>query len=136
MAAFVVDASLVASWCFPDERTTYTEAVLDAVSNASDVVAPRLWAYEVHNSVLIGLRRNRITSAHAKAFLEDLRSFRIRLTDPLSYRNVFALADRYVLTVYDAAYLDIAIREGLPLASLDKKLVSAATDSGVHLLQV
>lgn len=83
ITTFVVDASLAASWCFPDERTTYTEAVLEAVSNASDILAPRLWAYEVHNTVLTGIRRKRITYAHGEAFLEDLRSFRIRLTDPV-----------------------------------------------------
>ena len=70
MAAFVIDASMAASWCFPDERTAYTEAVLNTVSNSADALSPRLWAYELRNSVLMGMRRKRITSAHAEGLLE------------------------------------------------------------------
>ncbi len=58
MAAVVIDASIASAWCFPDEQTDYTKTVLQAVSSSSvDTVAPRLWAYEVRNSVLMGLRR-------------------------------------------------------------------------------
>ena len=79
---------------------------------------PRLWAYEVRNSVLMGLRRKRIDHADANDFMESIGSLPIRLTDPFSYDGVFGLADRHGLTVYDAAYPDLALREGLPLASL------------------
>ena len=135
MAALVIDSSLAAAWCFPDERTDYTNAILRAVAAPLEAVAPRLWAYEVSNSVLMGLRRKRITHADAQEFFESIKSLPIRLTDPVSYDGVFSLADRHGLTVYDAAYLDLALREGLPLASLDKALCKAAGNSGVALFQ-
>jgi predicted nucleic acid-binding protein len=135
MAALVIDSSLAAAWCFPDERTDYTNAVLRAISTPLEAVAPRLWAYEVRNSVLMGLRRKRITRADAQDFLESIKGLPIGLADPVSYDAVFSLADRHGLTVYDAAYLDLALREGLPLASLDNALCKAAGNSGVAMFQ-
>jgi predicted nucleic acid-binding protein len=135
MASLVIDSSLAAAWCFPDERTDYTNAVLLAVSAPLEAVAPRLWAYEVRNSVLMGLRRKRLTRADAHKFFQAVKSLPIRLSDPVSYDDVFSLADRHGLTVYDAAYLDLALREGLPLASLDNALCKAASNSGVALYQ-
>jgi predicted nucleic acid-binding protein len=135
MPAMVVDSSLAAAWCFPAERTEYTNAVLQAISSPLEAVAPRLWAYEMRNAVLVGLRRRRITHADALEFLESLKALPILLVDPVSYDTVFSLAERHGLTVYDAAYLDLAIREGLPLASLDNALCKAATNSGVPLFQ-
>jgi predicted nucleic acid-binding protein len=83
----------------------------------------------------MGSRRKRITYADALEFLESIRELPIRLNDPVSYDNVFSLAGRHGLTVYDAAYLDLAIREGLPLASLDNALCTAAVNSGVALFE-
>ena len=133
--ALVIDSSVAASWCFPDERTGYTNSVLQVISTPLGAVAPRLWAYEVRNSVLMGVRRKRITPADALEFLAALEALPIRLADPVSYGSVFSLASRYGLTVYDAAYLDLAIRERVPLASLDKALCKAAVASGVALFQ-
>lgn len=82
------------------------------------------------NSVLMGVRRKRITTAEAKQFLESLVSLPIRLGDPPSYDAVFDLARSNGLTVYDAAYLELALRERLPLATLDAALVRAAEESG------
>lgn len=135
MAIFVIDSSIAAAWSFKEEATAYTEGVLDAVSSFDEGVAPRLWAYELRNSVLMGIRRGRIAKADAEEFLKSLSDLRIRLTDPLSYDGVFALAEQHGLTVYDAAYLDLAIREQLPLASLDKALIRAAEKTGVTLFQ-
>ena len=85
--------------------------------------------------MLTGLRRKRITHADAQDFFESLKGLPIRLADPVSYDGVFSLADRHGLSVYDAAYLDLALREGLPLASLDNALCNAAGKSGVALFQ-
>jgi hypothetical protein len=81
MANLVLDSSIAATWCFPDEKTPYTQAVLQAVASSSEAVVPRLWAYEIRNSVLVGVRRNRITQAHAEDFLDTLNSLPIRLTE-------------------------------------------------------
>ena len=85
--------------------------------------------------MLMGVRRGRIPRAHADRFLASLSRMRVGLTDPHSYDAVFALAELHGLTIYDAAYLDLALREGLPLASLDAKLRKAADKSGVLLFE-
>ena len=136
MADLVIDASLASAWCFPDERTDYTNGVLHAVSSSMEAFAPRLWAYEVRNSVLMGLRRDRISKTDADEFLSSLADLSIHLTDPVSYDALFALAQLNGLTVYDAAYLDLAIREGSQLASLDDALRKAAVKTGVVLFEV
>jgi predicted nucleic acid-binding protein len=101
MADLVIDASLASAWCFPDERTEYTNGVLQAVSNSLEAFAPRLWAYEIRNSILMGLRRGRIVRADAAEFLDSLANLNIHLTDPVSHDAVFELADLNGLTVYD-----------------------------------
>jgi len=134
MASVVIDASIASAWCFPDEQTDYTKAVFQAVSSSAvDSVAPRLWAYEIRNSVLMGLRRGRISKADSEQFLVSLNELNVRLSEPASYDEVFALAQEHGLTVYDAAYLNLAIQERIPLASLDRQLVRAAEAAGVEL---
>jgi predicted nucleic acid-binding protein len=132
MAAVVIDASIASAWCFPDEQTDYTRAIFQAVSSSAvDTVAPRLWAYEIRNSVLMGLRRGRISKPDSAQFLVSLNELTVRLSEPASYDDVFSLAQEHGLTVYDAAYLDLAIQERLPLASLDGQLVRAAQKAGI-----
>lgn len=133
MAGLVIDSSIAGAWCFRDEATTYTESVLQAVSGPFDAIAPRLWAYEIRNTVLVGVRRGRIAKPDAVEFLQSLPALGIRLTDPPSYTDMFGLAERCDLTIYDAAYL--ALREGLPLASLDKDLIRAAQQVGAVMFQ-
>jgi predicted nucleic acid-binding protein len=136
MAALVIDASIASAWCFPDEQTNYTKAVLQAVSSSSvDAVAPRLWAYEIRNSVLMALRRGRIGKPDSEQFLTSLNHLNVRLSEPASYDDVFYLALKHGLTVYDAAYLNVAMQERLPLASLDRQLVQAAQAVGIQLFQ-
>lgn len=121
----VLDASMAAAWCFPDERTEKTQRLLKELAGPSAANAPRLWAYEIRNVVLQGLRRERIGREDAIRFMQSLAALRIRLLDP-PYDEVFGIASRFDLSFYDAAYLELAIREGLPLATLDKRLRSAA----------
>jgi predicted nucleic acid-binding protein len=135
MTRFVIDASIATSWCFGDEATSHTEAVLDAVASVAGGVAPRLWAYEVRNSVLIGRRRGRITQSDAEEFLRSLSALNITLSDPVSYDHLFSLASQYKLTVYDAAYLDLALKDALPFCSLDKDPVRAAEEAGLSLFK-
>jgi predicted nucleic acid-binding protein len=136
MANLVVDASIASAWCFPDEHTEFTNGVLQAVSESLEAFAPSLWAYEVRNSILTGLRRGRISKADAEAFLGSLRDLNIHLVDPVSYDAVYGLAELNGLTVYAAAYLDLAIREGSQLASLDDALCKVAVKAGVVLFSL
>ncbi len=136
MAALVIDDSLASAWCFPDERTAYTNGVLQAISSFVEGTAPRLWAYEVRNSILMGMRRGRIVESDAQGFLSSLKDLNIRLSDPVSYDDVYKLAERHSLTVYDAAYLDVAIREKSQLASLDAAMCKAAVKAGIPLFEI
>ncbi len=133
MANLVIDASLASAWCFPDEQTSFTNGTLRAISSSVEAFAPRLWAYEIRNSLLMGVRRGRIDQAHAEEFLISLADLNIQLADPISYDAVFSLARSNFITVYDAAYLDLALREGAQLASLDVALCKAAVKAGLVL---
>jgi len=136
MASAIIDASIASAWCFPDEQTDYTKAVFLAVSSSAvDARAPRLLAYEIRNSVLMGVRRKRINRADAEEFLLALNDLNITFNEPVSYNAVFHLAEKHGLTVYDAAYLNLALEEKLPLATLDRQLIDAAKKAGVTLLQ-
>ena len=136
MAGLVIDASVASAWRFPDEQTEYTNRVLQAVSDSLEAFAPRLWAYEVRNSILMGLRRGRISRGDVEGFLDSLADLNIRLVDPVSYDAVFRIAELNRLTVYDASYLDLAMREASQLASLDDALRKAAMRAGVVLFDV
>jgi predicted nucleic acid-binding protein len=135
MADFVIDASIAATWCFKDEATAYTENLLDAVAGSLEAIAPRLWAYEVRNSALTGVRRKRVTQADADVFVQSLADLRITLIEPVSYDEIFALAGRHKLTVYDAAYLDLAVRRQLSIASLDAELIRAAAQLNITVFR-
>ena len=136
MAAVVIDASMSSAWCFPGEETEYAKAVFQAVSSSSvDGVAPPLWACEARNSILMALRRGRIKAAAVEPLLASLFALDVRLIEQPSDDGVFSSARRPGLTVYDAAYLDVALQERLPVASLDRQLVRAAETVGVPRFQ-
>src|SRR5260370_27758399 len=97
---FVIDASLAAAWCFPDEQTDYTNGVLRIVGQTIDPIAPDLWAYEIRNAILMGVKRGRITKDSAQKLLVFLRDLDVQLLHPSSHDSVFSLAEGHVLTVY------------------------------------
>ena len=130
----MIDSSITMAWCFEDEKTAYTEDVLDAVSAGTVAVVPALWTYEVLNVLTIAQRRKRMTQAQALHFLRELQSFSIRIDEKQighSALEVMSLAGQHHLTAYDAAYLELALREGVPLATLDQNLKTAAKAAGV-----
>ena len=137
MAAFVVDASATLPWCFADEATAATNALLARLRRGDEAIVPAHWPLEVSNALLIVVRRKRISPQDAHQFLQDLEFLPIRI-DTMTMNQlrtaVFPLADQYNLTVYDAAYLELAIREGLPLATLDDDLRKGAGVAGALLL--
>jgi predicted nucleic acid-binding protein len=134
----VVDASLALSWCFPDEKTPYSESVLTLLETDTEAVVPSLWLLEIVNALIVAERRKRITHEQAQEFLNNLDSLGVTVepTDSsLVFNDVYELARQHTLTAYDAAYLELAIRKGLPLASLDEPLKKAALASGVKLIE-
>ena len=131
---FVVDGSVALAWCFPDEKAAYPQAVLDSLVKAQAVV-PSLWYLDVGNSLLVGERRKRCTQADTTTWLAFLKSLPIVVDDETARRawnDVLGLARAYNLSSYDAAYLELALRRGLALASLDKQLKTAAAAVGVQ----
>jgi predicted nucleic acid-binding protein len=126
--SLVLDASTTLSWYFEDERTERGEEVLDRVTEAGAVV-PILWRYEVANGLQMAVRRKRIAPAYRDASLSELGLLPIvvdRAGDDAIWSATLGLADRFGLTMYDAAYLEVAHRKGLPLATGDRALRRAA----------
>lgn len=133
---WIVDSSVAMAWCFEDEATERTEALLDRVENEPPVV-PAHWALEVTNVLRSAIRRGRLTEAKATAKAAALVSLPIRydaLTHQLAFADTYQLARKYHLTTYDAAYLELALRLGAPLATNDQELSQAALKAGVQLL--
>ncbi len=127
-SAFVVDTSVVMTWCFEDEASAYADTVLDSL-DSSLMVVPPLWQLEVANVLLVAERRKRISRAGVERFLSLLKMLPITIEHDLpgrAFGEVLALAREYNLSSYDAAYLDLALRLGLHLATLDAALLKAA----------
>jgi predicted nucleic acid-binding protein len=139
VSRFVLDATITMAWCFTDEATPFTETLLSRLADLSDrALVPVLWLYEVVNVVEVAVRKGRITDQQASAFLESLADLPLEIenpTRPLVFAAVRALAHRCQLSGYDAAYLELAIRHHLPVATLDKALAQAANATGVELVR-
>lgn len=134
IAEFVLDSSLALSWYFKDEMDPYADAVATNFPSVRAAV-PVIWPLEIANALLMGERRNRSTEAQAARWLGHLRSLPIAIDDETSDRawgDTLRLARAHGLSAYDAAYLELSLRQTLPLASLDAKLKAAATAAGVR----
>lgn len=132
----VIDSSIAVSWVLVDERTPANMAVLDRASSER-AVAPMIWPLEVANSLSMALRRGRTTTAMRDRALADLQRMKVEIDEETlshAWHATLKLADDYGLTVYDASYLELATRRRLPLATLDKALIAAASRVGVTVL--
>jgi predicted nucleic acid-binding protein len=130
---FVLDCSVALAWYFADEADPYADAVAAALAGAT-IVVPALFHLEIANILVAGERRKRSTEAEASAFLGRLASLRIEVdgqTIGRAWPDIIAIARAHGLSTYDAAYLELAARETLPLATLDAQLQSAANAVGV-----
>ncbi len=137
MSTFALDASVTLAWLFEDESTAFTVSVLDRLATSTAVV-PAIWAFEVANVAILSERRRRISAAQRTGFLELLGCLPIAI-EPVATDRVWSavidLAQAQGLTAYDAAYLEVAARTGLALATSDGDLAAAATRVGVTLLR-
>ncbi len=135
--AFVLDASVTIAWAFEAEANPVSqEAWRRCFELYEDVEAPSLWWFEVRNSLLVSERRQRITPARTAGFLKALANLPMSLDRQIGEAALLSLARDHVLTAYDAAYLELAQRKRLSLATLDKALAAAARASGVPLIGV
>ncbi len=138
MSRFVLDASVALTWCFPDENASLTQHVADMFKQGDTALAPSFWPHEVLNALLAGERRKRISKVLAQGFLDDLAALPIVLEHVAAsavFGRIQSLSREYGLTAYDAAYLDLALDSGLPLATLDEDLVRACEKARVVLVR-
>jgi predicted nucleic acid-binding protein len=136
--AFVLDASISAVWALADESDPLAARILDdwiaSPESPEAAFVPGLWWYEVRNLLVINERRKRIVAADSASFLRVMGTFPIEIDEEPNEDAIFGFARRYQLSFYDAAYLEIAHRKGLALATLDRALRTAAAAAGVALL--
>jgi len=130
----VIDTSLTMAWCFEDEATNDTEVILDRLLE-DEAIVPPLWQFEVTNVLLVAERQSRITEAQAARFLDLLTQLPIRIDDSMIDTSaLLAAGRRHGLSAYAAAYLVLAERLGVPLATLDGRLATAGRSAGVDVL--
>ncbi len=137
MSPFVLDNSVTMRWCFEQTSTPYSDAILQEMIKGAEAVVPVLWLYEAVSVLAKSQRNGSITPDKVTLFLDDLRSFSITVDQDnfdLILTDVHPLAVQYQLSGYDASYLELATRKGLPIATLDEDLRKAAVASGVKLV--
>ncbi|BCL40246.1 type II toxin-antitoxin system VapC family toxin [Nostoc sp. MS1] len=135
---FVLDCSVAISWCLVDENNDYANGILAMMPDAEAFV-PGIWSLEIANVLLVAERRNRMTteqSSEAIALLQSLLILVDTATDANALDATLMLGRQEGLAAYDAAYLELALRLGLPLATIDTRLAQAATRCGVDLVVV
>jgi predicted nucleic acid-binding protein len=132
---FVIDNSVVMAWCFEDQTNKYTESVLTRLET-SEAFVPGIWPLEVGNVLLIAERKNILSKSDVVRFLSLVHSLPIIVEQESAGRmlmEIVARAREHQLLTYDASYLDLAMRRGLPLATQDKALANAAKKCGLSL---
>jgi predicted nucleic acid-binding protein len=136
-ASFIVDASVGFAWVYQGQATPETDRLLNDVAAGATVVVPALWFLEMSNVLLVAQRRHRLTAGQRKAAMEKLTAMQLTVDEEGS-RNAFGktseLAEQYGLSIYDATYLELALRRSLPLASRDEALRNAAKQCGLKAL--
>ena len=134
MSAWVIDSSVGFAWVHPNQTTPQTETLLREVEEGATLVVPGLWFLEIANSLLVLQRRKKLSQQERRAALQILSAFNFTVDDEAdraAFDKTSELADQHRLTIYDAVYLEIALRRNLPLASRDSALIAAAKKCGV-----
>ena len=129
----VLDASIVACWILPDEQSTKADHAL-GLMECERAFVPSIFEYEIRNILTVNERRGRLTLEVSTAGLKFLSALPISVDPDLNADEALSLASKHRLTVYDAAYLELARRKSLPLATLDAALIAAANAEGVALI--
>lgn len=132
---FVLDASVTVAWALEDEESKEASAAL-ALIRAGGAIVPAVWYFEVRNTLLVNERRGRITQPATSAFLRELSSLPIVTDRAPKDAELLSLARLHRLTIYDAAYLELALREYASLATLDNALMRAAQELAVPLVGI
>jgi predicted nucleic acid-binding protein len=134
---FVLDGSVTLAWLFLDEQDPYADAIVAKLPNL-EMLVPRLWHLEIANVLVVSERRKRCSQADTTQWLTYLAGLPIVVdasTEARAWSDTVSLARQHALTAYDAAYLEIAVRAGVPIATLDAPLKAAAHAVGVPIYQ-
>ncbi len=134
-SAVVIDNSVIMSWCFADEVNAYADMVLDSLTKMH-AITPCIWPLEVGNVLVVAERKGRLKYSDGVQFWELLSELPIEIEQQFSekvIKNIYALAREAKLSMYDASYLELAIRKNLPLATLDKDLLRATEKFNVAI---
>jgi predicted nucleic acid-binding protein len=137
MSRFVVDASVVLTWCFPDEDSALAQRVAHMFKQGDSAITPSFWPHEVLNALLVGEKRKRISRDLIRTFLRDLETLPIVLSElqpDTVFDRIQSLSREHGLTAYDGAYLDLAKTNDLPLATLDQDLIRACGKVVIELV--
>jgi predicted nucleic acid-binding protein len=135
MSRFVLDCSMTMAWCFQDEQDSRALSVLASLA-FNEAIVPSLWPFEVANVLAVCERRGRLDAADVAAVIRMLQQYPIEMDGEAAnhaFGKTLSLARTHRLTAYAAAYLELALRTGFPLASLDAELNAAATSLGIPL---
>ena len=138
MSRFVLDASVVLTWCFPDENSLIAEHVANLFREEYTAIVPSFWPHEVLNALLVAEKRKRISRELLRSFLDDLAKLPIVLEPSpagVVFDSIQQLSRQHDLTAYDAAYLNLALEGGLSLATLDDALMRACKKARVGLVK-
>ena len=133
---FVLDNSVVMAWCFEDESSQYSDIILGNLEFSTGYV-PTIWPLEVTNVLLVAERKGRISKAGVSRFITLLDQLPIVVeqeSPSRMFKEIFALGREYNLSSYDASSLDLAMRKGLSLATLDMKLITAANRCQIPII--
>jgi predicted nucleic acid-binding protein len=138
VSRLVVDASTVLTWCFPDEKAQKAEEISELIAAGNRVSVPAFWRHEVLNALLVSERRKRVTPELIQAFLDELDRMPVDVDNGATASIVFSttrsLCRKHGLTAYDAAYLELARRNGCSLATVDRDLEEAAVAESVPVI--
>jgi len=135
---WVLDASMALAWALPDEASLQADRFLSRVSARDVLWVPSLWWYEVANALILSERRKRLTEADGIQLRELYGMLPIKtdtIIGPDTIERLRNLAREYNLSAYDATYLELALRRGLPLATLDRNLRSATEKAGIRIFR-
>jgi predicted nucleic acid-binding protein len=134
----VLDASVALTWSFQDETSPYAEYVIGSLTHV-DAVVPPIWPIEITNALLSAVRRGRIPEEDANRFLLDLGRLLVNVDREIALdalgQRILRLGLAHGLSAYDTSYLELALRRGLPLATLDERLERAAATAGIPILR-
>jgi predicted nucleic acid-binding protein len=131
--SFVLDASVAACWALDDDHHSIADSALDR-TRSEGMIVPSLWWFEIRNLLIVAERRKRSTVDKTNAYLDQLKRLDLSIDLLPGEEKILHLARQHALTVYDASYLELAIRAAVPLATLDRKLAAAAQYEAVSLI--